>query len=73
LPFANSNIAARAIGTVALADVTTGNAGTRFGVAAKSLKAFALRQPRQKLLLWHANQATAVFNTLPGDLRVQLI
>ncbi|MDB5174269.1 MAG: polymorphic outer membrane protein [Phycisphaerales bacterium] len=73
LPFADSNIAARAIGSVTLADVTTDNAGTPFGVATKSLKAFALRRPGQKALLWHNNQSTAVFNTLPGDLRIQLI
>jgi hypothetical protein len=55
-----------------LANVTTDNAGTPFGIAADSLKAFALRQPKQKPVLWHGKQSTAVFNTLPGDLRVTL-
>ena len=71
-PFADSDISARAIGAVSLANVTTDNGGTPFGISADSLNAFALRQPKQKAVLWHGRQSTAVFNNLPADLRAQL-
>jgi RHS repeat-associated protein len=72
-PFANSDVAAEAIGAVTLRNVTASNGGTPFGVATKSLRSFALLQPKQKPVLWHAKQSTTVFNSLPGDLKVQLV
>ncbi|HEY1684722.1 MAG TPA: RHS repeat-associated core domain-containing protein, partial [Tepidisphaeraceae bacterium] len=72
-PFVNSDIAAATIDTVALANVTTNNNGTPFGIAAKSLKSFGLRQSKQKPITWHTGQSSTIFNTLPGDLRVELL
>jgi RHS repeat-associated protein len=72
-PFAASDIAAETIGALTLENVTTANGGTPFGVATHTLKSFSLQQPRQKAVVWRAKQSTAVFNTLPGDLHVDLV
>jgi hypothetical protein len=72
-PFVNSDIAAATIDTVALANVTTNNNGAPFGIATKSLKSFGLRQSKQKPITWHTGQSSTIFNTLPGDLRVELL
>jgi hypothetical protein len=72
-PFADTFIGASSIGTVELADVTTDNGGTPFGLATNSLGSFALRQAKNKPVMWHAKESTTVFNTLPGDLKVEIL
>jgi hypothetical protein len=72
-PFANTLIAAAAIGSVDLVDATTGNGGTPFGVAAESLKTFTLSEPKQKTFNWNSKKAVSLLSSLPGDLRVSIV
>ncbi len=72
-PFANSFVAASSIGAVTLADVTTGNGGIPFGIATQMLKSFTLKRTGQTTFLWTPKQSSAILNTLPGDLKAQLL
>ncbi|HEY1685428.1 MAG TPA: RHS repeat-associated core domain-containing protein [Tepidisphaeraceae bacterium] len=72
-PFSSSEIAAETVGVVQLHDVTTNNNGTPFGVAAHSLKSFALFQPNAKPFTWTSKQSPTVLSSLPGDLKVSLV
>jgi hypothetical protein len=72
--FSDTFIAASAIGSASLSNVTTSNGGIPFGIATKSLKTFSLSQPRKKPFHWNSRQATSVLTTgLTGDLEVEIL
>ncbi len=72
-PFADSFVAASAIGAAVIDDPTTDNGGVPFGVAAQSLQSFSLLQPAHKTFVWTSRQAPSLLETLPGDLRALLL
>ena len=72
-PFADSVIAASAIGSVALRSVTTANGGVPFGVAAHTLRAFSLAQPGARPVRYAGKALTGSLDDLGGDLRVRLL
>ncbi len=72
-PFADSFIGASAINAVTLANVKTDNGGVPFGVSTRSLHGFTLRQPKAKVFHWTNKEPVSRLDTLPGDLKVQIV
>jgi RHS repeat-associated protein len=72
-PFADSDVAAYAIGTVTLSDVTTDDGGVLFGVAGHTVGTFALDQPKAKGVRFSGKKLTSTLDSLGGDLRVELL
>ncbi|HWE92550.1 MAG TPA: S8 family serine peptidase [Tepidisphaeraceae bacterium] len=66
--FANSNVAASAIGAVKIKAVNPSNAGTKFGFAAKTLGAFS----NVPILKWTNSQAASLL-VPDGDLVIRLL
>ncbi|HEY1686274.1 MAG TPA: RHS repeat-associated core domain-containing protein [Tepidisphaeraceae bacterium] len=71
--FSNTIIAAATIDQAKLANVTTNNNGTAFGLSTKSLQAFTLSQSGAKPIVYTKKSLPSVLSNLPGDLKVEVV
>lgn len=71
--FSDSFVAATTITRVSLANVTTNNNGTPFGVAATVIDSLTVSQPKTKTFRYNHKDKSSVLATLPGDLKAQLL